>query len=150
MKGNPDLASLPLAGLRHVVTRWHVAALPRIGTTDFDSTWADFTHAWGRVRTPFGAALAEALEVARAAPDPPCAAAYGAPSTRLLIRLCVELQRRHAPGPFFLAASAAAWAVELEPASANRRLGMLVSDCVLALVKRGYTGHASEYLFIGS
>lgn len=149
LKAHPTFAEKPASELRGVARKWFDAARPTIGTTDFDTTWADFAHAWDRVRLAHGLALADAIRTAEAADDPPCAARYDAPQTKLLIRLCRELQARAGDRPFFLAGDRAAEAVGLDPRAANRRLAMLVADNVLELVTRGHTGKASEYYYRG-
>lgn len=149
LKAIPELASRKGLELREAVQWWHEAARPTIGTKDWDTTWADFLHGWARVRAPYGQAIAEALEQARIAPDPECAARFDAPQTRMLIRLCRVLQRRAGADPFFLTARAAGAAVSLDKGTALKRLEMLTAEGVLTRTYKGHTGKGSEYRYLG-
>jgi hypothetical protein len=128
LKARPELRDQAAIELRSIARQWYEAAKPTIGTLDFDTTWSDFGHAWERARTAYGDALGDALWTAEQAADPNCASGYDDPRTRLLVKLCRELQARAGDRPFFLAGDRAAEAVGLEPRQANRRLAMLVRD----------------------
>ena len=149
LKAFPELASRKGLELREAVQWWHEAARPSIGTKDWDTTWADFLYGWARVRDPYGQAIAEALTRAKDAPDPECAARFDAPQTRLLIRLCRELQRRKGVAPFFLTMRAAGAAAGLDKGTAQKRLEMLTAEGVLTRTYKGHTGKGSEYRYLG-
>ncbi|MEO1277632.1 MAG: hypothetical protein AAFV77_01600, partial [Planctomycetota bacterium] len=146
---HPELRGLDSRSLVPIVRQWYEAAVDVIATKDFDATRADFMHAWQRIRVPYGMGMADALEVAKGASDPPCANAYDEPATRLLVRLCRELQTRFGDGPFFLGCREAGGAIGLDRDTASRRLGLLVCDGVLELTRKGHRGRSSEYRYLG-
>ena len=149
----PDFASAETRALKNAVRAWHKAALPKITTKDFDESWSEFSEAWTRIKSPLGQSTFEkSLERARVAPDPAVALDYDSDDTRLLIRLCRELQQSSGDAPFFLACRTAAVACGLDHMSASRRLSMLVADGVLELVENGTLSKrkAARYRYVGA
>lgn len=150
LKAIPALAGVAVAELRDIVRRWHERALPVIGTKPFDETWADFVAAWPRVQFPKGQEPMKLIvRRADASPPPGVAKRYDAPQTRRLIAICQELQRAHGNSPFFLACRTAADLLEMDHATAWRRLEMLVADGVLVVVQSGTTQRATRYHYVG-
>lgn len=146
----PALSGREAAAIRPLVAEWHRRALSAIGTKDWESTWADAARAWTRIKVPHGAGpFADALERAKSAPDPACGLAYDRADVRLLVRLCFALAEHHAPRPFPLPCRLAAEAIGTNRTDAAGFLGMLAADDVIRLVRRGHTGRASEYVWIG-
>jgi hypothetical protein len=154
LKALDDLRDLAADDLRQYAKAWHKAALPTIGTKDFDVTWQDFQfawdeclHAWGE--DPMGQFFQDALSE-----EPPAKAAslYGPKSLRTrLATLCRALQRRAGEEPFFLSSRQAATALGVSPMHASRWLNRLTTDGIVETVTKGrLTGHqASEYLYVG-
>jgi hypothetical protein len=149
LKAQKDLAKLDGLELRPAVEWWFEAARKIVRTKDWDTTWSDFLAGWPKVKTPFGESMEAVIEQARQEPDPECVTKCQSQETRLLIRICKVLQRRAGDAPFFLAARAAGEATGLDKDTANKRLGLLRETGILELVKKGHTGRASEYRYIG-
>jgi hypothetical protein len=150
LKGLDEFKTATLVKVKPVVRQWHTAALPFIGTKDFDTTWMEFGYAWDRVRTAMGSdPLAEALIRARAAVLPPEASDYDSENSRLLVKLCIELQRISADQPFFLSCRSAGALLGIDHDCANRMLLMLVRDGILKLVRRGNEHRANRFLYTG-
>jgi hypothetical protein len=69
LKFECGMAGKPPSELKPLLKQWHERALPVIRTKDFASTWADFLHAWDKVKSPLSSApVQEALNRARAEP----------------------------------------------------------------------------------
>lgn len=149
LKAINELAQCNGLQLRTAMEWWFKAARGIIGTKDWDESWSDFLHAWDNVKTPFGESMQAALETARKSPVPSCAVHFEAEPTRLLVRLCRELQRRNNGNPFFLDCRNAGEAIGTNKDSAMKRLRLLVKTGVLIRIKKGHTGRASEYLYTG-
>lgn len=154
LKALPQYANLSPAQLNDVVRRWHVAALPVIGTKPFDDTRADFLHAWSCVRHPHGTfSLDAALTRSDAQKPPAVALRYDAPDTRRLVALCRELQRTAGAAPFFLSSHEVHRVGLCEcHVTAWRRLRLLVTDRVLELVDAGTPGRggrAARFRYLG-
>jgi hypothetical protein len=151
LKSLQEYADADAGALQGIVKQWHERALPHIGTKPFDDTWGDFVNGWKRVKFPRGqGALADVLAKAGAAADPPWALRYESESTRLLIRLCAELQRHAGADPFFLSCPTAGNLVfGGDRMTAWRRFGMLVADGVLEVVERHTASKATRYRFLG-
>jgi hypothetical protein len=155
IKGNPSLGFQDLAELEPLVRQWHAAALPTIGTKDFDETWQDFQAAWVRIRTPAGpGSLAAAWQRAISVPQPPEAEQFGSAQIRLLVSLCRELQRERGDAPFYLSCRDAAAALGVHGnrphVAAWRWLRML---CHVGVLERGNIGSmkdrkANEYRYM--
>lgn len=149
LKAINELAQCNGLQLRTAMEWWFKAARGIIGTKDWDESWSDFLHAWDNVKTPFGESMQAALETARKSPIPSCAVHFEAEPTRLLVRICRELQRRNNGNPFFLDCRNAGEAIGTNKDSAMKRLRLLVKTGVLIRIKKGHTGRASEYLYTG-
>jgi hypothetical protein len=111
-----------LAAVKDYVRRWHEKALPIIVTKDFDTTWADFIHAWERARHPLGMDLVDAAAL-HVYPDdlPEEAMRYESDTTRRLIGLCKAMAAMNG-GRFFLSSHDAAGRLEVRPVQAWRLL----------------------------
>jgi hypothetical protein len=129
---------------------WYGRALPNIITKDWATTWGDFAHAWGRVRTAEGSdVLGEALRAAEAS-EPPAWSAEYAPRCRLLASLCRELQRRSGLETFFLSAGKAGECVGVDKGTAARWFKAFIADEMVELVSAGTskTRRASRYRYV--
>lgn len=149
VKAMPEYASAPVESLRDPVRAWHAAALPRIATKDFDTTWADAVHAWDRIRHPKGSGpLHVAAARAWSMPEPAAACRYENPKVRRLVSLCVELQNGARAGPFYLTHAAAGELLDVDKKTAGKLLGMLIADRVLECTEPGRQGRATRYRFL--
>ncbi len=149
LKAHQELAGYEGLQLRIAMEWWYKAAREIVGTKDWDETWSDFLHAWDNVRTPFGESMQVVLEKAKLASNPICAAQFDGEPTKLLVRLCRELQQRSGEEPFFLDCRSAGEAIGTNKDSAHKRLRLLVMMDVLERVTKGHTGRASEFRYTG-
>ncbi len=150
LKGITATANQPPGILKPIVKRWHERALPFINTKGFDETWSDFVNAWPNVKYALGDSPMDSLiERLQMLPPPPEAGQYDTTGVRLLVALCVELQRQAGKGPFFLDARTAGRLLEVEPMTAWRWLQMLKTDDLLAEVVKGRPRHATRWRWIG-
>ena len=146
-----------------MVRQWFERALPVVSTTDFDTTWFDFLHAWDGARFPLGSDLAEeAFERAKGSPLPDAAVRFDSSDLRMLVAACRELQRMVGDQPFSLSCSQVArllwgrsddtgeW--EKRRVQAHRLLKGLVRTAVLTCVRAGKPGPpgtpASRYRYL--
>lgn len=138
LKALPELEGHPAPAIKPYVAEWFQAARPVIATQDFDTTWADASYAWSRVKHPFGTGPLD-LVVAAAESRPPTGVAlqYSNPSIRLLIGVCAQLQQLAGTEPFYLAVRAAADCIDVDRTTAGKFLGMLVIDKVLEECRKG-------------
>lgn len=148
LKAHQELAKYEGLQLRTAMEWWFKAARGIIGTKDWDETWSDFLHAWDNVRTPFGESMQAVLDKARVASDPKCAAQFSAEPTKLLVRLCRELQHRASEEPFFLDCRTAGEAIETNKDSAHKRIRHLMQMGILERISKGHTGRASEFRYL--
>lgn len=93
-----------------MVRKWHTAALPVIGTRDFDPTYVDFCYAWEHAH---GGSLEEALRNAKQCPLPPEAMHYDSLPVRQIVTICWHLWQMTQPQPFYLSSHKAADAVDI-------------------------------------
>lgn len=135
--------------LRELVQEWHRLALPNIGTTDFATSWADFSRGLASVRAPFGATLEMLVKDIDQRPLPKGIErlGYGASAERL-VRICAALAEHNAPQPFFLSARQAGELLGVHFTDASKMLAALTLDGVLHLESRGVGKVASRYRFI--
>lgn len=77
------------------------------------------------------------VATAKVALDPPCSDEYECEGTRLLVRVCRELQRQSGSDPFFLGCRTASQITGLDRQTAHRRLKLLQADGVIGLVENG-------------
>jgi len=150
LKFDLNMSETPLPELKVVVRRWYSAALSVITTKDFDTTWADFLHAFRQARY---AIKSNVLDNAFALVDPenlPAVAAdYDSMATKMLIGFCFELGKVNR-GRFFLSSHVAARKVNLRQSNeAYRLLKMLCSDGVIETVAAGNRKRANRYRWIG-
>jgi hypothetical protein len=117
LKSIPAIGDWDADSLLPFVRQWFNAALPFIGTKEFDETAKDFRRGWVRIKCPGGTGVSSvwtALARAKANPLPPEAAQFIIPELRLLVGLCRELQRQRGSRPFYLACRDAAEVLGLE------------------------------------
>jgi hypothetical protein len=151
LKAIPALASADVSALVPIVKQWHSAALPYIGTKDFDSTFIDFADAWERAEYPIGAGpLQETFMNSLTQSLPKCAEKYDCDSFRRMVLLCRQLQQQAGDKqPFFLACRSAAEVLGLSHNLANRWLRFLVRDGILEVISKGTRHKASEFRYLG-
>jgi hypothetical protein len=146
LKFNAALADRPLREMKPLVRRAHAAALPFIGTKDFDSTWTDFVHAWGQARFPLGVdVLTEAWKRAQTDPAPAVADDYDSAPVRRLVGLCDALARFSPDSRFFLSTHSASRLIGASAMQVCRWLRMLVADSVLKVEHVGNEHRATRY-----
>ena len=149
------LRDKPAGFLRPVIIQWHNLARHRIGTKPFDESWADFTWAWPRVRHAMGEGPMDMILERALASEPPAEALiYESEETRLLAKVCRELQVNAGGDPFFLSTRKASECLEGgSPMKALRLLRMFCEDGLLEVVQRGTPGpesrKATRYRYLG-
>lgn len=148
LKFDAKMADRPFADLKPIVRRWHVQALPMIGTKEFDETWADFTHAWPRARVAlhFRAAV-WAMQQANTEAMPIAAGNYDNPAVRLLVGMCWHLASLHPERRFFLSSHGAGAMLGVSHDRVLRWLNMPCVDGVLTLLERGNRRRANRYRY---
>ncbi len=141
---------VPARQLKPHVSAWHRRALPNIRTKAFDESWTDFLYAWDSAKYPAGQEpISQMYEKALKLPCPECALGYDTPELRNLVALCRELQREAGKDPFYLACRVAGRLIGVDRNTANHWLGLtLQADEVVALVRKGSRGRASEYRYL--
>jgi uncharacterized CHY-type Zn-finger protein len=150
LKAIPELRERTAAQLKPVVKQWHARAYPVIGTKAFEVTWQDFVYAWARVKWPKGILLGPAVQKAHEdTQNPPEAADYEDPRTRLLVRVCWQLQQVHGDQPFYLSLRTAGELLGLSHTEASKRLEMLMADGILAIASAHTNIFATRYRYIG-
>jgi len=157
LRGNTEVAVWPPKKLRGVVNRWYKLLAEKLGSSgiraDADENWVDFWEGWDKVRCPGETGIMTAiLERAKAADLPKVALDYQTDRTRLLIKVCRELQREVGDKPFFLATSTVQSLLGFEDRmAASRMLRGLCVDGVLRLVERGGPKgrQASSFRYLG-
>lgn len=149
LKGIVELRGCPAAELKHIVRQWHRAAYSVIGTKAFDTTWEDFVYGWKRVKWPKGIVLGRAVQTAREdTENPPEAQDYEDSRTRLLVRVCWQLQRVHGGEPFYLSLRTAGEILDVSHTAAAKKLEMLMADGLLAIASAHTRRLATCYRYI--
>ena len=78
---------------------------------------------------------------------------YDSSEMRLLVAICLQLQREHGSEPFYLSCRTAGKLIGVDHLRANRWLNVLIEDNVLSLVQKGRPGKAqglaSRYRYVG-
>ena len=149
LRHNMGMVSCTFNELKPLVRKWHSAALPFIGTKDFCTTWADFTHSWPLAEHPLGAdILTTAWAKSKAEPAPAFAGEYDLESVKQLVGLCAALGSFSRDGRFFLSTHSAARLLNVQPMTVHRWLKMLVADGILELMHRGNERRASRFRWL--
>ncbi|UCC22070.1 MAG: bifunctional DNA primase/polymerase [Planctomycetota bacterium] len=152
LKAIPDLRDLRAKKLEPIVREWHRRAYGVIGTKPFSDTWADFVHAWKRVKWPKGdvmlsQAIKRVLEGKTILPE---AEEYDTEEARCLLKLCYELQQGVGDRPFFLASRTAGGFVGLSHRKAYKLLETFVEDGKLDPVEKHTATKATRYRYIAN
>jgi hypothetical protein len=152
LRAIPELRSLPTKELKPIVREWHKKAYPVIGTKSFTVTWADFVHAWKRVKWPKGdimlsQAVKRVLEGKTILPE---AEEYDTEEARFLLKVCYELQQGTGDEPFFLASRTAGGIIGISHRWAYKLLEMFVADGKLDCVEKHTTKKAPRYRYIAN
>jgi len=151
LRFNLGMGDRPLRDLRPLVRQWHDAAAPVNRRVAFDDTWADFIHAWNRVRHPLAMdVLAAAWENSQHDPPPAAVELYDSTQVRGLVCLCAALARMSPSRRFFLSTRSAALLVNATPGRVHRWLRMLAADGVLTVIDRGSRRRAGRFRWVGS
>ena len=154
LKAHPDLAAKPADEFLGVVRQWHEAALDKIGTKEFEPTWADFKFSWEEAKYPWGTGPMEEIFAKALQEEPPAKAAalYGPTSLRTqLAALCRALQRAAGDKDFFLSTRQVADALKISSMHAGRWLQRLCADGLLRRTNKGTLREhqASEFRYLG-
>lgn len=157
LKSLPQFSDADPRELRNIVRVWHKRALAKIRTKEFEETWIDFLKAWPRIRYAKGEEpMAQIFETAIQLEPPEIAIEKypNNPKLKILVSLCLELQRAAGENPFFLSARTAGKLLDVSPMQASRWFFLLRSDGILRLVSKGGTAEtvrqASRYRYIAS
>jgi hypothetical protein len=151
LKFNSGLGDIEFAELRPIVKKWHKAALPVIGTKDFDTTWGDFVHAWKRARFPLGQNIAlAALDRVKKQPWPEESLAYDSEPVRRLVAVCRMLGGFSRDGVFFISRRDVAKVLGQSMRQAERQLEALEADELIKTVRKGVPGgvYATRFKWI--
>ena len=149
LKSRPEYADAAPTQLEEILRAWHQAALPNLGTKDFDETRIDFLKGWDKIKYPHGTGpFSEAMKRLNAAALPRCADRYEDVKKRRLVGLCRELQRHNPAGPFFLGCRTAGTCLEIDHTTANRWLFLLCADGILTIVDPGDKKRAARYRYV--
>jgi hypothetical protein len=154
LKAIPELAGNPARQLLGLCQTWHQRALEKIGTKEFQVSWADFQFAWEEVRCPWGTTPMDRVFAQALREEPPAQAVtlYGRDSLRTqLAALCRALQRAAGVGPFFLSTRQVGDALQVSPRHGGRWLRQLCHDNLLKQVSKGTLKdhQASEFHYLG-
>jgi len=149
LRFNLKLADKPLQELKPIVRHWWQVALPNIATKDFDTTWADFLHAWPLARHGLGDVLADAWHTCQSTDLPAEAAGYDSQPVRALVALCATLGKQSTDGRFFLSTHAAGRLLKEHSMQVSRWLRMLAADGLVEVVKIGTERRATRYRWTG-
>ncbi len=142
-----EKASVP--ELKKLVRKWFDQSLPIIATKDFTETWADFVHAWPRVRLPLGRSpIEDAWARVKRDPLPAVCNEYDNASAKHLLALCFHMQRKD--GTFYLAMRNAEKHIGCTLRAVARYFAMFIEDGLLELVKKGDRHHANTYRWMKS
>lgn len=139
------------AALDAYIAAWHQAALPNIGTKDFDTSEFDFLHAWENVQTPLHDNAF--LELARQSLNQPLPAWTQARLLSLqakrLAGVCALIQSQRNDSSFFLSVRMAGEILGVSHELANQLFNCLKNEGALELVKKGdhKTRKASEWRY---
>ncbi|MGD0389429.1 MAG: bifunctional DNA primase/polymerase, partial [Tepidisphaeraceae bacterium] len=151
LKFNAGLANADGDTLEKLLRRWHTLALPIVGTKDFDTTRADFLHAFDRARYPLGVDFVDQAALHVDPGDlPDVASSYDSIPARQLIGLCYQLSRLNDAGRFFLSCHDAAPRLKLKPMGVWRLLRMFERDGAIEAMERGNERKATRYRWIAS
>ncbi len=149
LKFNAGLVDTSPPVLREIVRRWYQQALQTIATKDFDTTWADFIHAYERARYPLGENPVDAAALTVDPHDlPDVAADYSSENTRQVIGLCWAMAKKN-DGKFFLSTHDLAARLKSDAMTVWRLMMMLDHDGVIKCVERGNKRKANRYRWIG-
>jgi hypothetical protein len=149
LKAIPSLAGSDPRWFRPIIRLWHQRAYPVIGTKPFEATWADFLHAFPRVRFPKGKEPMALMFAASEAAEPPtCGSDYESKDMVRLIKLCRELQRHSGAAPFFLACRTAGELLQIDHNTAAAYLRVLCADGILKVEIPHTSTQAIRYRYL--
>lgn len=118
----------------------------------FSAVWSQFVDVWknNRVKHPKGQKLALAIERARQRETPvPGADDYDDENFRLLLTVCFEWASEHVDANFHITQKVAGEIMEKSESSGKLALNTFIYDGKIELLKKGHTGRASTYRYIG-
>jgi hypothetical protein len=154
LKALPDLAVKPADALLEIVQQWHELALEKIGTKEFEPTWADFRFGWEECKYPWGTGPMEEIFGKAIKEEPPAKAVtlYGRNALRTrLAALCRALQRVAGTEPFFLSSRQVGNLLNVSPMHGWRWLRQFCEDKLLRQASKGTLKdhQASEFNYLG-
>lgn len=116
----------------------------------FDAAYEDFKEAFVKVRHLKGdKPLQDALERAKASPDPPECSKFRSPQAKLLVKICRELQRAAGDNAFFLSSEDARRLLGLSQSmQAYRLFKSLLSGEIIAIARNGNERRATRYRYL--
>jgi len=141
------------AALRSYAREWHRRAIHFIRSKSFDVTELAFYDAWKNAKVPLSDEQFHILaKPFLEGPDPEWLKKMVFPlAGKRLWRLCLGLQERAGPEPFFLAARAAASVIGTDPTLVSRLFKRLVTAGHLEEVEKGVhrSGRATTWRYLG-
>jgi hypothetical protein len=144
LKYDAGCADAPLPELRNMVRCWYTQAVDQITTKDFSETWADFLHAWERVRGGLNEnSLLMAWDRVESESLPKVCEQYDGETVRRLLALCHHLKQND--GTFYLSMPKAGELLGIHAQQVKRYLRMFIADELLSIVKYGTRQYATTY-----
>jgi len=141
LKGIFGLAGVPPKVLSEIAVRWYARAknCPALAGYAIDDVRLDLIEGFRKVKYAAGAGpIEECFARAKRQPVPAVALEYEQPEVRLLVALCIELQRNAGDGePWPLACRIAGPLLGVSHETAARWLRLLIFDGVLELMSEG-------------
>jgi hypothetical protein len=142
LKARGELVWAGIGELRPILQAWYHRLSPKCQEPDFDTVWAQFLKAWGKIKMPEGQGpLQEAWEAAGREPLPPEAELFGRADIRRLVGLCLQLQKRAGRGDFPLPCRTVGSLLGMPSKNASTWLGALEGAGIL---QRTFAGSARE------
>lgn len=152
LKGLREIRDLEAIELKTVVRLWWDRAYDSIETKPFTDTWADFVHAWKRVKWPKGnivleQAVEKALETTTVLPE--LEQYKDIPEAVFLGTIFYELQQTMGDKPIFLASRKGQGIVGVSHKTVLKWTEMFEADGILDKVAEHTESTAPRYKYIG-
>ncbi|HMC65762.1 MAG TPA: bifunctional DNA primase/polymerase [Gemmataceae bacterium] len=138
------------SALRQVVGEWYSAIPPGVTSKSFTFNWTEFVAAWSV--KPRAGDIAGMVADATKMPTSTCASIYDDSAMRLLVALCLVLQRHHGERPFFLSCRVASEAIGVGRTTVAAMLKTLAFDGIIEAVAPANreARKAAEWRFVGA
>ena len=152
LKGIREMRDLEAIELKPAVRLWWERAYDNIETKPFTDTWADFVHAWKRVKWPKGnivleQAVKKALEATTVLPE--LEQYKDIPEAVFLGTIFYELQQIMGDKPIFLASRKGQGIVGVSHKTVLKWTEMFEADGILVKVEEHTEFAATRYRYIG-